>query len=155
MDIRFCGGTDRRHVRLKGLRESSLQELSQFRGRLELRDRLQFFECRSESVRQTPDRPRAEFLVLRLEVQVMHGPGQVLWRLQFAFHERLVDDYLRGDVGEFSPLPRLDLLSHGLEVALHPVNSDRYAIDQRERLRVFGEHRRKHTGDNVSKFWPS
>ena len=69
-----------------------------------------------------------------------------------AFHERFVDHHLGGDIREFTTLPGLDLLAHRPEVPLHPVNTDRNAVDQRERFRVFGEHRREHAWDNVSKF---
>jgi len=36
----------------------------------------------------------------------------------------------------------------GLEVALHSVNTDRDAVDERERLRVFCEHGSEH-GSNA------
>ncbi len=42
------------------------------------------------------------------------------------------------------------LLSHRLEVPLHAVDTHRNAVDERERLRVFREHRCKHAGDNVT-----
>ena len=38
---------------------------------------------------------------------------------------------------------RNNLLAHRLKVPLHPIHSDRHAIDQRERLRMFGENRRE------------
>jgi len=38
----------------------------------------------------------------------------------------------------------------GLEVALHSVNTDRDAVDERERLRVFCEHGSEDACDNVS-----
>lgn len=47
---------------------------------------------------------------------------------------------------------RVALPAHGLEIPLHPIHSDRSAVNQEERFRVFGKHRRKHTWDNVSKF---
>src|SRR6266536_770158 len=77
--------------RLERLREPRFQELSQFCRGLELRNRLQFFECRGERVGETPDRPGAEFLVLGLEIEVMHAAGEVLWGFQFALDERLID----------------------------------------------------------------
>jgi len=64
----------------------------------------------------------------------MHGAGEVFWSFKLAFHKRLVDDHLGRDVREFTPLSRLHLLSHRLEVALHPVNPNRDAVDQRERF---------------------
>ena len=108
--------------------ETVLQELSQLCRRPELRDGIQFLERRRERVRKTPDGPRPEFLILWLEVQIMHRPGQMFGSFQFALDERFVDDHLRGDIGEFASLPRFDLLTHGLEVPLHPVDSDRDAI---------------------------
>ena len=51
---------------------------------------------------------------------------------------------------EFTPLPGLNLLSHRLEVALHPIDTDRNAVDERERLRVLCEHWGEGTSDNVS-----
>ena len=81
----------------------------------------------------------------------MHGSGKMLRSFQFALDESLVDDHLRRDIGEFTFLPLLYLLAHGLEVPLHPVDAHRDAIDQRERLRVFCEHWRKHAWENVSK----
>ena len=71
---------------------------------------------------------------LGFEVEVMHGSGKVFGIFQLAFHERRVDDHLRGDVGEFATLPGLNLFAHRLEVALHPINTDRDAVDERERL---------------------
>ena|ERR1700739_3127902 len=66
------------------------------------------------------------------------------WRsFEFALHERLVDDDLGGDIGEFTSLPRFDLLAHWLKVPLHLINIDRNTIDEPERLRVFRQHRRK------------
>jgi hypothetical protein len=62
----------------------------------------------------------------------MHRPRKVLWSFEFAFDERLINNYFRGDIVEFTLLPRLDLLSHGFEVPLHPIYSDRNAVDQRK-----------------------
>ena len=82
----------------------------------------------------------------------MHRASKVFRRFEFALDERFVDDHLRGHVRQFASLPRLYLLPHGFEVALHRVNPNRDAINQRERLRVIGKHWRKRAGDNVSKF---
>ena len=71
----------------------------------------------------------------------MHGPSEVLECFESALDERLVDDHLRSDVRQFAPLPGLHLLSHRLEVSLHSIDPDRDAVDERERLRVFCEHR--------------
>jgi len=51
-----------------------------------------------------------------------------------ALDKRLVDDDLCRDIGQFTSLPGLYLLSHGLEVALHTIHTDRNAIDERERF---------------------
>lgn len=83
---------------------------------------LQFLEYRRQGVRETPDRARPEFLVLRSEVEIVDGARQMLWSFQLALHKRLIDDHLCGDVGEFTSLPRLYLLTHRFEVSLHPVN---------------------------------
>ena len=73
--------------------------------------------------------------------------------LQLALHERFVDNDLGGDIGEFAHLPRLHLLAHRLKVPLHAIDTHRNAIDQRERLRVFREHRRKHIADGQDDEW--
>src|SRR4030095_15836375 len=88
-------------------RESSLQELSQFRRRLELWNRVEFLERRRKRVGETPNRAQLKFLVLRREVEIMHSPGQVFGRFELTFHESFVDDHLGGDIGEFTPLPGL------------------------------------------------
>src|SRR5437879_7512337 len=116
----------------EGLRESSLEELAQLSCGLELWNGIEFLECGSERIRKTPDRSRPEILVLRFEVEVMDAPGEMFRRFQFALDERLVDDHLGGDIGQFASLPRLHLLSHWLEVALHSVYANRDAINERE-----------------------
>src|SRR5216683_3329779 len=65
-------------------------------------------------------------------------------------HKRLVDDHLGGDVGEFAFLPGFHLLSHRLKASLHSVDTNRNAVNERERLRVFREHRGKHAWNNAS-----
>src|SRR5208337_2458729 len=74
---------------------------------------------------ETPDRPWPEFLVLRLEVEVMHVAGKVLGRFKLALNKCLVDDDLGGGVRQFTSLPGLHLLSHRFEVALHSIDADR------------------------------
>jgi hypothetical protein len=64
-------------------------------------------------------------------------------RLKFVLDERLLDDDLCRDVREFTSLPRFHLPAHRFEVALHAITPDRYAVDHRQRLRVFCQHRRK------------
>ena len=105
---------------------------------------------RRERIRKTPDRPRPEFLVLRLKIEVMHATGEMLWSFESALDERLVDDHLGRDIRQFTSLPGLHLLSHMLEVALHSVHANRNAVDERERLRVFCKHWGKHTWNNVA-----
>src|SRR5271169_8733 len=117
---------------LERLGKPPFQELAQLGRRLELRDRLQVLKCRSERIRETPDRPRPEFLVLRLEVEVMHAAGKVFWSFESALDERLVDDHLGGDIRQFTSLPGLHLLSHRLEVPLHSINANRDRIDERK-----------------------
>lgn len=36
-------------------------------------------------------------------------------------HEGFIDDHFGGDIGDFTSLPRFDLLAHWLEVSLHSV----------------------------------
>jgi len=74
----------------------------------------------------------------------MHRVREVFWSFESSLHERFADDHLGGDVGEFASLPRFNLLPHGFEVALHPVHTNRDAINQRERLRVLRERGGKH-----------
>jgi hypothetical protein len=62
---------------LERLGEPSFQEFTQLCGRLELWDRLQLLERRSERIGKAPDRPRPEFLILRLEVRVVHRTSQM------------------------------------------------------------------------------
>jgi hypothetical protein len=52
------------------------------------------------------------------------GPSQMLRSLQFALDENLVDHDFRCHIGEFTPLLRLDLFSHWIEVPLHSVHAD-------------------------------
>src|SRR5713226_4341801 len=82
--------------KLERLREPGFQEFAQLGRSLELWDGIQFLECRGERIRKTPDRSRAKFLVLWLEVEVMYAAGKVLWSLQSALDKCLVDDHLGG-----------------------------------------------------------
>ena len=118
--------------KLERLRESSLQKLSQFRGHLKLRNRVQFLGRRLKGIRQTPDSSRPKLLILWLKVEIMHGASKVLGRFEFALHERLIDHHLRSDIREFTPLPCFDLHAHGFKVSLHSVYSDRNAIAERK-----------------------
>src|SRR5579864_2935498 len=51
---------------LKRSGELGFQEFPQLRRSFELWNGIQFFECRSEGIRETPERSRPEVLVLRL-----------------------------------------------------------------------------------------
>src|SRR6266853_6542928 len=75
---------------------------------------------------------------------------QGVWCLQPTLYECLVDDQLGRHVRQLTALPVFHLFSHRLEVPLHSVDTHRDAIDERERLRVFCEHRGKHACDNAS-----
>src|SRR5260370_10974000 len=81
----------------------------------------------------------------------MHAASKVFGRFEPTLNECLVDDHFGRHVRQFASLPCFYLLSHRLRVPLHSINSDRDAVDDRERLRVFREHRRKRTWDNVTK----
>jgi hypothetical protein len=75
--------------------------------------------------------------VLGESAEVAHGARQVFWGFQSALDERLVDNHLGCHVRQFTSLPRFHLLSHGLEVALHSINTHRDAVDERERFECF------------------
>src|SRR5215469_2334080 len=79
---------------LEGLREPGFQKLSQLCRRVELRYRIQFLESGGERIEKTPNRPRLEFLILRFEVEIVHGPGKMLWSLQFGLDESFVNHNL-------------------------------------------------------------
>jgi hypothetical protein len=64
----------------------------------------------------------------------MDRPGKVFRRFEFALDKGLVDDHLGRHIREFTFLPGFHLLSPGLEVSLHPINTDRDAVYERERL---------------------
>src|SRR5258707_9145629 len=95
---------------LERLREPSLQELSKLRGCLELWDRLECLECRGERIRETPNGPRFELLVLRLEVEVVNRTREVFGGFQLGFDQRFVDHHLCVDILEVTSLPGLTLL---------------------------------------------
>jgi hypothetical protein len=65
-----CGRAHRPRV-LERLGEPGFRELAQLGCRLELRNGIEFLERESERIRKTPDRPRSEFLVLRLRIRVL------------------------------------------------------------------------------------
>ncbi len=49
---------------------------------------------------------------------------QMLWSLQLAFDERLVDHHLCWNIGEFTALPIFDVPFHRLEIPLHLVDAN-------------------------------
>ena len=100
---------------------------------------------------ETPNRSRLEFFVLRLEVEVMYAGDQVFWSFQSALDERLVGDHLRRDIRKLASLPGFNLLTHRLKVSLHSIDADQDAVNEPERLRVFGEHWSEVTCDRVAK----
>jgi len=51
----------------------------------ELRDRIELFECRREGIGERPHGARRELFMLRVEVEVMHRPRQVLRDIQVRF----------------------------------------------------------------------
>jgi hypothetical protein len=65
------------------------------------------------------------------------------WHLQGAFHERLVDDELRGIICERGVPDQFDVPGERLEIPLHPVHAHGDGVDQAEVFRVLGENRRE------------
>ena len=108
-----------------------------------MRDRVEVLERRSKRVREAPHRPRSELLVLGREVLLVHVARQVFRRLEFAFHERPIDDDLGEFVAKLGLLPLADLLGDRFEVPLHAIHANRDSINQAEMLRVLGKHRRE------------
>ena len=144
-------GACRHHpTKLERLGESVLHEFTKLGCRPELRNGIQFFECRSERIGKTPDGSRPEFLVLWLEVEVMHCAGKMFRCLQSALNKRFVDDNFGSDACQFTSRPSFHLLSHRLKVSLHSINANRDAVDERKGLRVFREDRGKSAWDDVS-----
>ena len=80
----------------------------------------------------------------------MHAASKVFGRFEPTLNERLIDDHLRSDIRQFTFLPGFDLFSDRFKVSLHSVDAHCDAIDERERLRVFSEHGRKHAWDKVA-----
>lgn len=93
---------------------------------------------------------RPEFLVLGLEVEIMHDASQVFRSFQLSLDKSLVEDNLCRDVRQFTSVPGFHLLPQRVEVFLYAVHADGNIVDQRGQLRVFCEPWGKHTRDNVS-----
>src|SRR5437868_15352409 len=72
-------------------------------------------------VRESPHPPRCEFLILWIEVTVMHDPSQLLGRSSSL---SMIDDQLRHFISKLSSAPSLDLAPHRLEVPLHAVDAE-------------------------------
>jgi len=81
--------------KVERLRKPRLEESSQLRGRLELRNGFEFLERRSESIRETPRRARSKVVVPRLEVEIMNRSNEMLRRFQPALDERVSGELLR------------------------------------------------------------
>jgi hypothetical protein len=62
----------------------------------------------------------------------------------------MVEDQLGAFVSDLGLSPQLHLTLQRFKVPLNPVNTDCKRVDQVEALRVFGQHRRVHTCDNVT-----
>jgi len=110
-------------LQLERLLEPRLKEFPRLSSHLELRDGIQFLECRSECVREAPDRPRPEFLVSGLEVQIVHGAGEVFGSFESSVDKCLVDDDLGSDVRQLTRLPGLHLLPHRIGSKLRCIRS--------------------------------
>ncbi len=76
-------------------RVNALKKCSQPSGGPKLRNSFQFLEDRSEHVRYTPHCTRRELLMLRIEVVIVHGSGQMLWDIQLAIHKGPGDEKLQ------------------------------------------------------------
>ena len=81
----------------------------------------------------------------------MYPPRQVPRNLQLTLDEGLVDDHLGRDRAQLRLAPSLYLLSHRLEVSLHPVHADGYRIEEIQRFRVLREDGRKVAMNNMAK----
>lgn len=64
--------------------------------------------------------------------RIVDNSGEVFRSLQFALQERLTDDHYRRDMCEFASLPCFYFLAHRFEAALHAIDTDRNAVNQRE-----------------------
>ena len=93
----------------------------------------------------------------RCALLINSGPVQVLPSVADSPARSSIDTSpnLGRHIRQFTLLPSFYLLSHRLEVSLHSINSNRDAVDGRERFRVFREHKSKHAGDNVFRFGPA
>ena len=85
----------------------SFPRTRQIGSRLELRDWIELFERRRERIGKTPHGPQPNFLVLRFELKVMYGAGEVFGSLEFALHKRFVDHQLCRDIRQVAPLLHL------------------------------------------------
>ena len=119
--------------------------------RPELRNWIEIFECACERIGETPSRSRSEFLELRIEIELVDAPGQVLGSVQLALDEGSIDNQLRGFIRNPGRLPSLDLLSHQLEIPLNPVDPDGKHVDEAEVFGVLRQHRSERPRDNVAK----
>src|SRR2546428_14106325 len=71
------------------------EKRTELRRRFELRNGVELFERRGEGVRKAPPGARSELLILRIEIQVVHAPREMLRRFKRLFDEGLVNHELR------------------------------------------------------------
>ncbi len=121
-------------------RGARLEVAGESSGRLELRNGVEFFESGSEGVGEAPERSRLKLFVLGFEIQIVDTAGEMFGNFEFTFDEGFVDEEFGGDVGEFALAPGRDLLLHGFEASLHPVDADGDGIDEGEGFGMFGEN---------------
>lgn len=55
------------------------------------------------------------------------------------------EESLVGDLRRFTSSHGFHILAHRLEIPLLAIDSHRNAVDQRKRIRVFGEHGSEHS----------
>ena len=106
-----------------GLGRQLRQESTQFRGRFELGNRIEFLERAGERIRQAPHRARREFLILGLEVQPMDFRKKTPWGFELSVHERRIEDQLCSFIGDLRLTPLLHLTTHRFKASLNPVDT--------------------------------
>ena len=121
-------------------RGARLEVAGQSSSGLELRNGVEFLKSGGEGVGEAPERSRLKLFVLGFKIQIMDTAGEMFGNFEFAFDEGFVDEEFGGDVGEFTLAPGRDLLLHGFEAALHPVDADGDGIDEGEGFGMFGEN---------------
>ena len=107
-----------------------MEVAGQSRGGLELRNGVEFLESGGEGVGEAPERSGLKLFLLGFKIQIMDTAGEMFGNFELAFDEGFVDEEFGGDVGEFTLAPGRDLLLHGFEASLHPVDADGDGIDE-------------------------